>query len=137
MNNNCEINTIDDEMNNNFENTTNVEMNIQHSSSNNEDIDYNKYIETSDEHDDDDEDNEEDEMGDWYDATDQNIDQRLYSNADIKLAEFNILFMSLITALNLPETHSERLYEFIKLILPNSSTMLETYYRFKTNFNSM
>lgn len=136
------INTNDDEMNNydamnnNFEIHTNVEMNIQHSSSNNEDIDYynDKYFETSDEHDDD-EDNEEDDTDDWYDAIDQNIHQRLYSNADIKLAEFNILFMSLITALNLPETHSERLYEFIKLILPNSSTMLETYYRFKTNFN--
>ena len=49
--------------------------------------------------------------------------------------EFNILFMALISTCSLPETHSNKLYEFIRLILPDDSTLADTFYKFNKSFN--
>lgn len=62
-------------------------------------------------------------------------EQKLYPFSTQTLKQFNILFMSLLTTLNLPETHAETLYEFIRLILPTSHILAESYYRFKKSFN--
>jgi hypothetical protein len=98
-----------------------------------DEVSHHYYDDNDNDYDDDDYNYDENEADDSYNS--QIFNQNLYLNAQIKLAEFNTLFMSLITALNLPETHSERVYEFIKLILPENSTMLDTYYRFKKHFN--
>jgi len=36
--------------------------------------------------------------------------------------------------LNLAETHSELLFEFIKIILPENANLADTYYKFKKSF---
>jgi len=64
-----------------------------------------------------------------------NTSQKLYTGATLSLLHFNVLFMSLISSLNLSENHSNSLFEFIRLILPESNTLPRSYYLFKRSFN--
>ena len=64
-----------------------------------------------------------------------NSDNKLFYKSQVTLKEFNTLFMSLISKINLPETHSEILFEFIRVILPADNLLAETFYRFKKCFN--
>jgi len=61
-------------------------------------------------------------------------DTKLYNGAKLTLYQFNVLFMLLLTRLNLPETHCELLFQFIQLILPETNVLDETYYRLKKKF---
>lgn len=44
--------------------------------------------------------------------------------------------MALLIKLSLPESHSEALFEFIKMILPDSNNLPESYYRFNQSFKN-
>jgi hypothetical protein len=79
-----------------------------------------------------------------YSSDDEELDtsqqsssnHKLFIDAHISLNEFNLLFMALLNKLSLPETHSEALFEFIKLILPTSNHVSESYYKYKKSFKN-
>jgi hypothetical protein len=64
------------------------------------------------------------------------LNKKLYVNSSLNLGDFNVLLMSLLTKLSLPETHAEMVYEFVQLILPDNNTMIESYYRFNKSFKN-
>ncbi len=70
-----------------------------------------------------------------YEDIEINCSQKLYTGASLSIFQFNIIFMSLISILNLSETHSNSLFEFIRLILPQSHTLPGSYYLFKRCFS--
>ena len=47
-----------------------------------------------------------------YEDIEINCSQKLYTGASLSIFQFNIIFMSLISILNLSETHSNSLFEF-------------------------
>ena len=59
----------------------------------------------------------------------------LYEKSKISLFVFNVMFMAIIVKLSISEAQAKILYEFIKLILPVSNNLEESYYRFKKSFD--
>ena len=54
-------------------------------------------------------------------------EELLYENAPLNVGEFNTLFMSLVDRLSLAETHCDLLLDFIRILIPKSNKLANSY----------
>jgi len=52
----------------------------------------------------------------------------LYENAPITISEFNTLFMACVDRLSLADTHCDLLLDFVRVIIPKSNELANSYY---------
>ena len=69
------------------------------------------------------------------DASQRNVRNELYKNAQLTVAEFNVLFQGCVGRMALPEAHCETLLNFVRLILPLDNNLPLSYRRIKKVVN--